>query len=79
MIELQSITLRLTAHSLRQDCCGMSDWNLEGSADVAEWAVLHEARNDQHVAYPQVALFKKFNSDWWCCCTSRDQQLQVSQ
>lgn len=50
ILDLKSVSLRLTAYSLRYDGCGMTDWNLEGSQDGKEWTVLHQARNDHHVA-----------------------------
>ena len=28
----------------------MTDWNLEASQDGENWTVLHEARNDRHLA-----------------------------
>jgi hypothetical protein len=62
-IDLRSITLRLTAYSLRYDQCGMSYWNLEGSQDGSEWQVLHEARNDCHLLPPFPLTMRRLKED----------------
>jgi hypothetical protein len=54
VINLRSISLRLTAYSLRYDIHGMSYWNLEASEDGSEWHVLHAARGDPHLIKPSV-------------------------
>jgi hypothetical protein len=54
VINLQSISLRLTAYSLRYDIHGMSYWNLEASDDGSNWDVLHAARGDPYLLEPSV-------------------------
>jgi len=69
VVDLRTVRLRLTAYSLRYDGCGMTDWNLEGSKDGDEWTILHEARNDQHIASTDPALKDKWSADVAACNT----------
>jgi len=52
LVDLKSVKLRLTAYSVRYDCCGMKMWKFEGSKDGETWNTLHAALGDNQVKYP---------------------------
>lgn len=72
IVDLQFISLRLTAYSLRFDRHGMTDWNFEGSTDGIEWTLLHEARNDRHLAALSSDLQMRWQEDMDACSSTEE-------